>query len=303
MADNMPIDKKEAEGSDDSRDSTAEAETRAPQQRRKGGRKPLYATSEKRKQRNRQAQAAFRVRRTEYLQQLEETIRVHETNLHNLQTAYRSATDECLMLRYKNSLLERMLLEKGIDVQAELQRNAGPQVDKAHVPASQTPTSSAALKIEPESPQSRPASTSPASPAIPSPASEFPGSPILDISGRMGKEEGTGDTKGLPVAALESSLQSHFDQLEQEYNAHADMVDDQDLSELSGPGPNPGPLSTTSNLHQQTPNLQQQSTLQSQDWQMGGNSLCHSSMNLPLELYNLMLGMDPFGLSASTTFL
>lgn len=73
----------------------------------------IYATSEERKQRNRQAQAAFRERRTEYIKQLEDTIRVHETNLHNLQTAHRSAADECLMLRYKNSLLERILLEKG----------------------------------------------------------------------------------------------------------------------------------------------------------------------------------------------
>jgi hypothetical protein len=73
----------------------------------------IYATSEERKQRNRQAQAAFRERRTEYIKQLEETIRVHESNLHNLQTAHRTAADECLMLRYKNSLLERILLEKG----------------------------------------------------------------------------------------------------------------------------------------------------------------------------------------------
>ncbi|KAB5511112.1 hypothetical protein GE09DRAFT_1295672 [Coniochaeta sp. 2T2.1] len=46
--------------------------------------------------------AAFRERRTEYIKQLEETIRVHEQNLHNLQTAHRHAADECLMLRYKN---------------------------------------------------------------------------------------------------------------------------------------------------------------------------------------------------------
>jgi hypothetical protein len=83
------------------------------QPKRKGGRKPIYATSEERKQRNRQAQAAFRERRTEYIKQLEETIRVHEGNLHNLQAAHRTAADECLMLRYKNSLLERILLEKG----------------------------------------------------------------------------------------------------------------------------------------------------------------------------------------------
>ena len=145
--DNMSIDKKEEhddrEGSDDSMDSMPEGEGEGEgehgampevtgQVKRKGGRKPvctlpcmiylpaytddgekIYATSEERKQRNRQAQAAFRERRTEYIKQLEETIRVHETNLHNLQTAHRSAADECLMLRYKNSLLERILLEKG----------------------------------------------------------------------------------------------------------------------------------------------------------------------------------------------
>lgn len=74
----------------------------------------IYATSEERKQRNRQAQAAFRERRTEYIKQLEDTIRIHEQNLHNLQAAHRNAADECLMLRYKNSLLERILLEKGM---------------------------------------------------------------------------------------------------------------------------------------------------------------------------------------------
>lgn len=73
----------------------------------------IYATSEERKQRNRQAQAAFRERRTEYIKQLEDAIRTHEQNLANLQAAHRHAADECLMLRYKNSLLERILLEKG----------------------------------------------------------------------------------------------------------------------------------------------------------------------------------------------
>jgi hypothetical protein len=73
----------------------------------------IYATSEERKQRNRQAQAAFRERRTEYIKQLESTIKHHEETLQNLQNSHRSAADECLMLRYKNSLLERVLLEKG----------------------------------------------------------------------------------------------------------------------------------------------------------------------------------------------
>lgn len=146
----MSIDKKEnlvvQDPSEESLDSIPEAEhhesgpsnqegTGTEQPKRKGGRKPIYATSEERKQRNRQAQAAFRERRTEYIKQLEETIRVHETNLHSLQTAHRSAADECLMLRYKNSLLERILLEKGIDVQAELRAKTGsPSLGPTHMP-------------------------------------------------------------------------------------------------------------------------------------------------------------------------
>jgi hypothetical protein len=198
---NMSIDKKESnnfrEDSMEINSPTPEAEVDngAPQEtatKRKGGRKPIYATSEERKQRNRQAQAAFRERRTEYIKQLEETIRVHETNLHNLQTAHRSAADECLMLRYKNSLLERILLEKGIDVQAELRAKTGsPHLGPTHMPQNMAqPTvqraimnrhhqarrsnSSIAPKLEPgaplQSPQSRPTPPSHAS----SPTSNSP---------------------------------------------------------------------------------------------------------------------------------
>ncbi|KAF2275112.1 uncharacterized protein EI97DRAFT_88374 [Westerdykella ornata] len=107
------------------------------QQKRKGGRKPIYATSEERKQRNRQAQAAFRERRTEYIKQLESTIKHQEETLQNLQNSHRNAADECLMLRYKNSLLERILLEKGIDVQAELRAKTGsPTVGPTRGPVS-----------------------------------------------------------------------------------------------------------------------------------------------------------------------
>ncbi|KAF2757870.1 hypothetical protein EJ05DRAFT_500397 [Pseudovirgaria hyperparasitica] len=109
------------------------------QQKRKGGRKPIYATSEERKQRNRQAQAAFRERRTEYIKQLESTIKHHEETLQNLQQNHRTAADECLMLRYKNSLLERILLEKGIDVQAELQAKTGsPNLGPVQAPPANT---------------------------------------------------------------------------------------------------------------------------------------------------------------------
>ncbi|KAK3368236.1 hypothetical protein B0H63DRAFT_534362 [Podospora didyma] len=142
--------------SEDSMESSPEGEEAPPttttqenqQPKRKGGRKPIYATSEERKQRNRQAQAAFRERRTEYIKQLEEAIRTHEQNLANLQAAHRHAADECLMLRYKNSLLERILLEKGIDVQAELRAKTGsPNLGPTHMPQNmvQPPTIQRAL--------------------------------------------------------------------------------------------------------------------------------------------------------------
>lgn len=208
----MSIDKKEdmRDRSPESIDSTPEPEAgpahpeHTEQPKRKGGRKPIYATSEERKQRNRQAQAAFRERRTEYIKQLEETIRVHETNLHSLQTAHRSAADECLMLRYKNSLLERILLEKGIDVQAELRAKESPSLGPSHMPQvmAQPPTvqraimnrhnqarrsnSNIAPKLEPgppghhslvnPSPQTRPTPSSHhSSPSSASPAFSQPG--------------------------------------------------------------------------------------------------------------------------------
>ncbi|KAF2150248.1 hypothetical protein K461DRAFT_329266 [Myriangium duriaei CBS 260.36] len=145
IADAMTGSKTEDEHTPSSSESTpepshaAENPSAAPDpaqpQKRKGGRKPIYATSEERKQRNRQAQAAFRERRTEYIKQLEATIKQHEEALRSLQQSHRSAADECLMLRYKNSLLERILLEKGIDVQAELSNKTGsPLFDSNSIP-------------------------------------------------------------------------------------------------------------------------------------------------------------------------
>ncbi|KAG9582508.1 hypothetical protein KCU77_g18251, partial [Aureobasidium melanogenum] len=129
--------------------STTEiVQDQAQPQKRKGGRKPIYATSEERKQRNRQAQAAFRERRTEYIKQLETTIKHHEETLQTLQQSHRSAADECLMLRYKNSLLERILLEKGIDVQAELQMKTGsPALGHSYIPH-HAPSSMAAAPLQ-----------------------------------------------------------------------------------------------------------------------------------------------------------
>jgi len=77
-------------------------------------------TEAARKQRNRDAQAAFRERRIEYIKELEERVKAYSTRLRAMEAARTNSADECLMLRYKNSLLERILLHKGIDVNAEL---------------------------------------------------------------------------------------------------------------------------------------------------------------------------------------
>ncbi|RDW71348.1 putative meab protein [Coleophoma cylindrospora] len=376
----MSIDKKDvARGaSEESMESTPEAEvdnTEAPQdnggvqQKRKGGRKPIYATSEERKQRNRQAQAAFRERRTEYIKQLEETIRVHETNLHNLQTAHRSAADECLMLRYKNSLLERILLEKGIDVQAELQAKTGsPHLGPSHMqPNMAQPTvqraimnrhqqarrsnSSIAPKLEPgvslpnhQSPQSRPTPSSHASsptsnssgfanqggvmtppasdsilqqqhqhqlhqqqmnhqhhqrlqPAKPQPGHGVPGASglvntgILNTSiGAKGQgNRGSGSTGSTPV---------DFVSTEQEYDAQADMIEEQQEPDSAGPGPYPQSFGQQPIQHQP-----QQQNPMSQPAPMGETTQGYNSMTQQLmDPYDPMLDMDPFGLSASMQF-
>jgi len=73
----------------------------------------MCATSEERNQRNRKAQAAFRERRPENIKQLEMIAKRHEDTLQKLHQSHRNSADECLMLRYKSSLLERILLENG----------------------------------------------------------------------------------------------------------------------------------------------------------------------------------------------
>ncbi|PWW73435.1 hypothetical protein C7212DRAFT_221929 [Tuber magnatum] len=117
--------------------TTMAQQAQFPTPRRKGGRKPVYATQEERKMRNRAAQAAFRERRTEYIKHLEATIKHQEESLSSLQQSSRNAADEVLMLRYKNSLLERILLEKGINVAAELKAFA--QYDDRSQPAAPQP--------------------------------------------------------------------------------------------------------------------------------------------------------------------
>ncbi|PVH88003.1 hypothetical protein DL98DRAFT_224657 [Cadophora sp. DSE1049] len=86
----------------------------------KGGRKVMFPSAEEKKQRNRDSQAAFRERRKEHISELENIVQEQKEKLQESKNAQASAKEEVLILKYKNSLLERILLEQGIDVNAEL---------------------------------------------------------------------------------------------------------------------------------------------------------------------------------------
>ncbi|KAI1321275.1 hypothetical protein F5Y16DRAFT_413783 [Xylariaceae sp. FL0255] len=380
MSDKMSIDKKEhsREQSEDSVISTPEngpepsAQQDAQPVKRKGGRKPIYATSEERKQRNRQAQAAFRERRTEYIKQLEDAIKVHEKNLSNLQTAHRTASEECLMLRYKNSLLERILLEKGIDVQAELQAKTGsPNLGPTHMPPnliqpppiqrallnrhhnSRRSTSSIAPKLEPgvtsmpshdgqsvTSPKSRSTATShtasPTNPTGPSFNSQMVSSPTIGVPNHgpvrplmpppmkqpMTSMPGVpGNRPAMmqqhhqqpsgprpPAIYPTASFQSHFQQLEQEYDAPNDTMDDTEpdsqsqgtySTEYSAPHSTGMAMQQQTQVHAHThPSQQQPGPTTSEH---GGHTQGQAYPSMT-QLLDPALDWDPFGLSASMAF-
>lgn len=93
------------------------------------------------------------------------------------------------------------------------------------------------------------------------------------------------------------AFQNHIEQLEQEYDAQTDMVDDTDIDAPSGPGPYPASfsndggqmLSPTSNGPGQMPQQEAQTTGQP-----------YPSMTSLLDHQNI--DWDPFGLSASMAF-
>lgn len=85
---------------------------------------------------------------------------------------------------------------------------------------------------------------------------------------------------------------------EQEYDAQADMVDDQDPSEIAGPGPYPAPFgSRLPPVANQAHGIPRQPMAQP-----GYNGPGFNSMAQLLDPYDPMLDMDPFGLSASMHF-
>ncbi|KAJ5239974.1 hypothetical protein N7468_004593 [Penicillium chermesinum] len=300
----------------------------AQTQKRKGGRKPIYATSEERKQRNRQAQAAFRERRTEYIRQLETTIKRNEESLQSLQQSHRSAADECLMLRYKNSLLERILLEKGIDATPA----PGPRPVQRH-PAGLTSKPDAFAMSQREGAYGVPSPQFQATPTshVSSPShTKSPGFGFQGAMSPVGVDQQGGRPQLLPqprtfnnqtsppaismpqtdptdpksrgargqrvaAAYYPSPFQKHYDQLEQEYDAQADMVDDDhDGSVNASYMPGFTPQSVASGSH----------SLSGFNPPPGGDSAAgdFGTANQLLGQYEPMLDADPFGLSASMHF-
>jgi len=89
---------------------------------------------------------------------------------------------------------------------------------------------------------------------------------------------------------------------EREYDAQADMVDDQDPAETAL-GPYPEPLPPIQR-QQQMSNAQHHlgNQAHAQSLPMGDNPHNYPSMTQLLDPYDPMLDMDPFGLSASMQF-
>ncbi|KAL2424686.1 hypothetical protein ABEF91_001207 [Exophiala dermatitidis] len=258
------------------------AQEPAPAPKRKGGRKPIYATSEERKQRNRQAQAAFRERRTEYIKQLETTIQHHEETLQNLQQSHRAAADECLMLRYKNSLLERILLEKGIDVQAELALKGSPNL-RPHRPPPMTgqasPMQKAMLNRQQQA-RHRPAMAPPI---------QTPTPPSQHSSPSNARSPGFALQGGMASPATDIS--------EQEYDAQADMMDEMDGDDVDTDSFIPNfRLPPTTSAPGMPIGMQASPPMTTSAASDGGGS------GVLIDPYDPMLDADPFGLTASMTF-
>lgn len=90
---------------------------------------------------------------------------------------------------------------------------------------------------------------------------------------------------------------------EQEYDAHADMLEDPDTTEDpgAGPGPYPQPLSQGQGypIGQHAPLLQSHAAIQTGDRNMQGAYGVNGSL---FDSLDPMLDADPFGLTASMHF-
>jgi hypothetical protein len=282
------------------------------------------------------------------------------------------------MLRYKNSLLERILLEKGIDVQAELRAKTGsPNLGPTHMPQnivqpppiqraimnrhhqSRRSNSNIAPKAEPvpvlppplqphsnaASPKNRPTPSSHSnSPSNTGSAFSPAASDNMSMRGSMTsmsrqqmpqqphqsqqqqqqqqmpqntqaprpsmmQNGGRGQTGSGASYYPTPAFQNHIEQLEQEYDAQADMIDEPEIETPAGHGGYPSGYSGENQQpmmmspassgpgHQMTPSHE---PVQQQQQQPQTTHSQYPSMTQLLDQNGL--DWDPFGLSASMAF-
>lgn len=72
----------------------------------------MYNTLETRKQKNREAQASYKNHQTMLVKHLRNSNEHLGKEIRELQQIHVVTREKCLLLRYKNSLLERILFEK-----------------------------------------------------------------------------------------------------------------------------------------------------------------------------------------------
>ncbi|KAI4093046.1 MAG: hypothetical protein LQ339_007769 [Xanthoria mediterranea] len=166
----------------------------------------MNKTLEARKQKNREAQASYKIRQRAYVKDLESSDEHVGKEIQDLQQIHAATREECLLLRYKNSLLERILFEKGIDTQAELKRHQQQRSDPEL----------AVLTSGPIPQQQK--------------RNAF----------RLGTSDGTRNLADPQLNAAPPLYQAHMDQLEKEYeeNPCTGVTSDEDLSDHVG-GPDP----------------------------------------------------------------
>lgn len=204
--------------------------------KRGGGRKPIFTSAQERKQRNRDAQAAFRERRTEYIKELEGTVGSYQRDLLDVQAAHGNIADECVMLRYKNSLLERILLEKGVDVRAELYQKTDPSL-RSMSPL-QTKVSAGSVRVAKHSVRKAHAVRRSISNATP-PSSNTPPSSTSSPSNPSSRDPILGASLGIPVETHQSIMSGLNllapSQVAIDHLGKLSHLFSYSLSELSGP--------------------------------------------------------------------
>jgi len=153
--------------------------------------------------------------------------------------------------------------------------------------------------LKPQMPQGMPQGSAPTT---------YPGQGMVPAMKGQGGD-GTAGIGGVSSYYAPAPFHSHIEQLEQEYDAHTNILDDHESSGPAGPGPYPQQYASqmTQNRGRQPPQQQPQPQQvgggpQQQIPRSGSNVPGFVPVPQPPDPYDPMIDMDPFGLSASMHF-